>query len=67
MLRSSAPDWLNWMYVLQVLFLLFVLATVRLAWRGVGVNISRPADHLQLQKESRAQVPPNNRMQRSAS
>lgn len=35
MLESSAPDWQNSMYLLQVLFLTFVLATVRIAWRDV--------------------------------
>lgn len=38
MLRSPAPDWLNSMYLLQALFLVFVLATVRLAWRGVSAR-----------------------------
>jgi hypothetical protein len=31
--RSPAPNWLNWMYVLQVLFLVFVLLTISHAWR----------------------------------
>jgi hypothetical protein len=35
MLRSSAPDWMNWMYVSQVLFLVFVLATMWRAWHGL--------------------------------
>lgn len=29
--------YLNWMFVSQVAFLLFVLLTIRIAWRGVGV------------------------------
>lgn len=43
MLRSSTPDWLNWMYLLQVLFLLLVLATVRAAWRGTHGVVKQPA------------------------
>ncbi len=43
MARSAAPDWLNWMYVLQVLFLLFVLATARRAWRGAAAGERRGA------------------------
>lgn len=35
MLRSPAPEWLNWMYLSQVLFLIFVLATIRHAWHGL--------------------------------
>jgi hypothetical protein len=54
MSRSSEPDWLNWMYVLQILFLLLVLATVRLAWRGIGVSLGLPVDRQRMQKESRA-------------
>ena len=38
MQRSSAPDWLNWMYVSHVLFLIFVLATIRHAWRGIDAQ-----------------------------
>jgi hypothetical protein len=38
MLRSPAPDWSNWMYLSQVLFLVFVLTTIRHAWRGLPVH-----------------------------
>jgi hypothetical protein len=34
MQRSPTPNWSNWMYVLQVLFLAFVLLTISRAWRG---------------------------------
>jgi len=34
MQRNPVPSWLNWMYVLQVLFLAFVLLTISHAWRG---------------------------------
>ncbi len=54
MLRSSAPEWQNWMYVLQVLFLLFVLATVRRAWRGVRMTTSQSAESQPVNQESRA-------------
>jgi hypothetical protein len=36
MQRSQSPDWLNWMYLSQVAFLVFVLVTVQRAWRGVS-------------------------------
>lgn len=35
MSRSPAPDWLNFMYVAQVLFLVFVFASFRHAWPGL--------------------------------
>jgi hypothetical protein len=38
MLRSPAPDWSNWMYLSQVLFLVLVLTTIRQAWRGPPVH-----------------------------
>jgi hypothetical protein len=38
MARSPAPDWMNWMYVSQVLFLVFVLATILRAWRGLSAR-----------------------------
>jgi len=44
MVRSPSSDWLNWMYVAQVLFLAFVLATIRYAWRGHSTRgRTRPA------------------------
>jgi uncharacterized protein involved in cysteine biosynthesis len=33
MSRSTAPDWSNWMYVLQVVFIVFVLLTISRAWK----------------------------------
>ena len=33
MSRSLAPDWSNWMYVSQVVFLIFVLLTISHAWK----------------------------------
>jgi hypothetical protein len=31
---SAAPNWWNWMYVLQVIFLVFVLLSIPFAWRS---------------------------------
>ncbi len=33
MSRSLAPDWSNWMYVSQIVFLIFVLLTISRAWK----------------------------------
>jgi len=33
--RSQSAVWLNWMYLSQVAFLVFVLITIQRAWRGV--------------------------------
>jgi hypothetical protein len=33
--RSQSPDWLNWMYLSQVHFLVFVILSIQYAWRGV--------------------------------
>jgi hypothetical protein len=33
MSRSTLPDWSNWMYVSQVVFLLFVLLSASQAWK----------------------------------
>jgi hypothetical protein len=33
MSRSTAPDWSNWMYVSQVVFMIFVLLTISRAWK----------------------------------
>jgi hypothetical protein len=38
MSRSPAPQWSNWLYVLQVVFLIFVLLTIPRAWRVAPVT-----------------------------
>jgi hypothetical protein len=42
MQRNPASQWFNWMYVLQVLFLVFVLLTFAPAWRGTLVVSDPP-------------------------
>jgi len=38
MSRSPSPVWLNLMYVAQILFLAFVISTIRSAWRGLSAR-----------------------------
>jgi glucose dehydrogenase len=41
MQQSTAPNWWNWMYVLQVIFLVFVLLSIPFAWRATQPESTR--------------------------